>query len=257
MRLIGNNRQLGAALRISIGKIPNTLGRAFWQSLNSFASLLINHRGKKVLYLVGVWNGFLADMATYAANLTVLAHQGAFIMTITKHMDSRLKRRHADNIAWTDRNALTTTGAFFAADDRQTISSHFNGIERTGPLTGAEAETTAGASFRPISYPLRCGAVFQSQVTVFELRLAIITLAEDHGNFTGCSRSLDTEDLCQLHHHICATGGTLVQINATSDESLGITSTPRKATGATIGPRQDFNDCKLSWVDINSEFFGG
>ena len=118
MRLIGNNRKLGAALWISIGKIPDALGRAFWQSLSGFASLLINHLGKKVLYLVGVRNGFLTDVATNAANLTVLAHQGAFIMAITKHMDSRLKWRHADNIAWADRDALTATGAFFTTDDR-------------------------------------------------------------------------------------------------------------------------------------------
>ena len=117
MRLVGNSRYLSAALWITIGKIPNTLGRTFWQSLNGFASLLINHFGKKVLYLIGIRNGFLTDVATNAANLTVLAHQGAFIMAITKHMDSRLKWRHADNIAWADRDALAATGAFFTADD--------------------------------------------------------------------------------------------------------------------------------------------
>ena len=83
MRLLGNNRQLGAALRVSIGKIPNALGRTFCQSLNGFASLLINHCGKEVLYLVGFRNGFLADVAANAANLTVFTHQGAFIMAIT------------------------------------------------------------------------------------------------------------------------------------------------------------------------------
>ena len=88
MRLIGNNRQLGAALRVSIGKIPNALGRAFSQNLRRFNMVIIDDFSQKAFNLVSFRRILFADGAADAANLTVLANCRRFVVAVTENMRS-------------------------------------------------------------------------------------------------------------------------------------------------------------------------
>ena len=236
MRFICNGRQLSAAIRIPHVKIQDAFGRTFGNRLDRLGIMLVNNFSEEILYLIGVRNCFFADMATDTTDLAVLAHYGTFVMAVTQDVYAGRIGCHTDDITRTNGNTLATTGAFFTIDDCQSISCHFDGIKGTDSLTGTKAQATAGAGFRATGNALRCGAIFQPQVTVLELRLAVITLTENHSDLPGCCRGLNTQDMGQFRHNIGSTGRALVQINSASHQGLSITSATREATGTTIGP---------------------
>jgi hypothetical protein len=257
MWFVCNGRQLGAAIRISHVKIQDAFGRTFGNRLDRLGIMLVNNFSEEVLYLIGVRNCFFADVATDTTDLAVLANQGTFVIAVTKDVHTGRIGCHANDITRANGNTFATTGTLFTTDDCQTISSHFDGIKGADSLTGAEAQTTTRAGFRAISNALCRCAVFQPQVTVLELRLAVITLTANHSDLPGCCRGIDTKDMGQFRHDIGATWRTLVQINSAGHQSFGITGATREATGTTIGPGQNLKDCKLTWINLDGKLFSG
>jgi hypothetical protein len=219
--------------------------------------MFVYNFSEKVLYLIGVRNCFFADVATDTTNLAVLAYQGTFVMAVTQDVYAGRIRCHTDNITRTNGNTFATTGTFFTIDDGQAIRSHFDGVKGTDSLTGTKAQAAAGAGFRTTGNALRRCAVFQSQVTVLELRLAVITLTENHSDLPGRCRDFNTQNMGQFRHNIGSTWRTLVQINSAGHQGFGITGTTRKTTGTTIGPGQNLKSCKLTWIDLDGKLFSG
>ena len=133
-------------------------------------------------------------MTADATNLAILAHDSALVMAVAEHMNGRLVRCHSDDIARTHGQTFAAAGALLPTDDGQAIRGHFNGAERTCLLAGTETETAAGAGFRAVGNLLCRSTIFQAQVTILELGLLVITLANDHGDLPCRSGSIDTEN---------------------------------------------------------------
>jgi hypothetical protein len=49
----------------------------------------------------------------------------------------------------------------------------------------------------------------------------------------------------------------LVQINSAGHQGLGITGATGEATGATVGPGQNLQGGKFTWIDLDGKLFSG
>jgi hypothetical protein len=103
-----------------------------------------------------------------------------------------------------------------------------------------------------------CGrAISQPQVLIFDLRPAVVALAQDNGKLSCCWRSLNTENPRQLCHHIGTTGRALVQIDGPCYQRLGIPGATGKTTGSAIGSGQNLHCGKFPWVNFHGKLLGG
>jgi len=238
-------------------KVADAPGRTFDNRPGRIDIIPVHDSSEEIINFIGSRHSFLADITGDTSHLTVLAHGSAFIMAVAEHVNGRFQGCHADDIAWADGDAFAAAGTLGPTDDRQAICSHFNGVERAGPLTGTEPQAPPGTGLGPAGNPLCRRAIFQPEVTILELRLAVVALAKNHGNLTGCGRSLDPQNAGQLCHNVSATRRTLVQIHAAGHQGLGVTGTTGKTAGPAIGPGQDFQSGQLARVNLDGELFCG